>query len=582
MKTINIKINGIETTVPENYTAMQAAEELGFYIPRLCFLKGINETSSCRLCVVDIKNGNGLKNSCTLALLEGMEITTDSPEIHDSVVQNLQLLASNHIFECWACEREHNCELLDLMRRYNVENVYGENNNFHKKERMVNETSSSIVLDSGKCILCGRCVTACEKKTGLRILDFNERGSETYVGPALFHNMDDSGCIYCGSCILACPVAAIKEKSEIDEVIDALRNPLKKVIVSVEPSVKVTLGEEFGSKIGENVEGKIYTSLKEIGFDEIMSNNFASDIAVIEESIELVNRLKNNNKLPLFTSCSPGWINYVEQYEPDFLKNLSSTKSPQQISGVVAKHYYAEKLGIKKEEVIYVTIMPCIAKKHEAKRPEMEHKGIRDVDHVLTTREYAKLLKRKGIDLLKLEDSEPFGKLSKYTENTAISNYTDSFLESTLKTVSELLEEKQAEIELKDVMGISGMKEASYVVNGKDINVAIVSGGISIKEFFKAIKKTKKDYHFVEFMACAGGCINGGGQPIHTATTQDNANIGELRSVSFEELNSQKEQRDTLLNPDVMTLFTNWIGNPGSKFAYEIFHTQYSPRKYYK
>jgi len=582
MKTVNIKINGIETTVPENYTAMQAAEELGFYIPRLCFLKDINETSSCRLCVVDIKNGNGLKNSCTLQLLDGMEITTDSPKIHDSVVQNLQLLASNHIFECWACEREHNCELLDLMRRYNVENIYGESNNFEKKERMINDSSSSIVLDSGKCILCGRCVTACEKKTGLRILDFNERGSETYVGPALFHNMDDSGCIYCGKCILACPVAAIKEKTEIDEVIDALRNPLKKVIVSAEPSVKVTLGEEFGTEIGENVEGKMYTSFKKIGFDEVMNNNFSNDLTVIEESIELIDRLKNDDKLPLFTSCSPGWINYVEQYEPDFLRNLSSTKSPQQISGVIAKHYYAEKLGFKKEEVVYVTIMPCIAKKHEAKRLEMEYKGIRDVDYVLTTREYARLLKRKNIDLLKLEDSKAYGKLSNYTESTGMSKINGSFLESTLRTASELLEEKPSKINLIDVDGIKGMKEATYSINGKNINIARVDGGISIKEFFKTMKKSKKEYHYVEFLACEGGCINGGGQPIHPATIQDNVNIGELRYSSLQKLNSQKEQRETLLNPDVMALYTNWIGNPGSKVAHDLFHTKYSPRKYYK
>ncbi|MCK5761423.1 MAG: (2Fe-2S)-binding protein, partial [Candidatus Izimaplasma sp.] len=275
MKNIKLTINGIETSVPENYTVMKAAEELGFNIPRLCFLEGINETSSCRLCVVDVENLNGLKNSCTLGVQEGMVVNTETEEIHDSVVQNLQLLASNHIFECWACEREHNCELLDLMRRYSVENIYGESNNYIKKERLINDSSSAIVLDSGKCILCGRCVTACEVYTGLNILNFNERGNETYVGPALFQNMEDSGCIYCGKCIQACPVAAIKEKSEIDLVLEALNDKNKKVIVAPAPSVRVALGEEFNSDIGENVEGKMFTSFKMVGFDEIMDINFA-------------------------------------------------------------------------------------------------------------------------------------------------------------------------------------------------------------------------------------------------------------------------------------------------------------------
>ena len=582
MKTVTITIDNREVTVPENYTVLQAAEQLGINIPRLCFLKDINETSSCRLCVVDVKDMRGLKNSCTLAVHDGMEITTDSPEIEDSIVQNLQLLASNHIFECWACEREHNCEFLDLMRRYNVENELGESKHFAKKERLINDSSPSIVLDSGKCILCGRCISACTVQAGLGILDFNERGNETYVGPALFHNMEDSGCIYCGKCIQACPVAAIKEKSDIDNVLAALKNPNKKVIVSAAPSVRVSLGEEFDSEIGENVEGKMYKSFEVLGFDEIMDTNFTADLTILEEGTEFINRVKNGGKLPLFTSCSPGWVNYIEQYEPDYLDNLSTAKSPQQMAGVVSKHYYAEKLGYNKEDVVNVSIMPCIAKKHEAKRPEMQYDGVRDVDYVLTTREYARLLKRKGIDFMRLEDSTPFGELSKYSGAAPIFGATGGVMEAALRTVSEILEEKETPIEFKEARGLEGIKEATYHVAGIDVNIAVVHGGSSIKEFFKKMKKSKKQYHFVEFMACTGGCINGGGQPIHSAYVQDRVDIREERAKTLYEIDEGKETRKSHLNPVITKIYEEFLGEPGSHLAHDMLHTHYKKRDFYK
>jgi iron-only hydrogenase group A len=579
---VTITINGQEITVPKDYTVMRAAEELGIDIPRLCFLKDINETSACRLCVVDVKGMRGLKNSCTLAIYDGMEIETDTKEIEESVVANLQLLASNHVFECWACEREHNCELLGLMRRFNVDNVYGESEHFHKKERLINDSSSSIVLDSGKCILCGRCISACQKLAGLGILDFNERGNETYVGPALFHNMEDSGCIYCGKCIQACPVAAIKEKSHVDQVLDALRDKNKKVIVSPAPSIRVTLGEEFNSNIGENVEGKMFKSFEVLGFDDVMDTNFAADLTILEEGTEFIDRIKNGGKLPLFTSCSPGWVNYIEQYEPDYLDNLSSAKSPQQMAGVLAKHYYAEKLGFKKEDVVTVSIMPCIAKKHEADRPEMTYDGVRDVDYVLTTREYARLLKRKGIDFMKLEDGEPIGELKGYTGAAAIFGATGGVMEAALRTVSEILEEKDTPIEFKEARGLKGIKEATYHVAGMDVNVAVVHGGTSIKEFFAKMKRTKKQYHFVEFMACTGGCIFGGGQPLHCAKVMDNVPIRQMRIDSLYHIDDDKDHRKSHLNKVVMDVYSEWLGEPGSHKSHELLHTKYHPRKYYK
>jgi len=578
---VNLTIDGKPVTVPSTYTILKAAESIGIFIPRLCFLEGIHEQSNCRICIVKVEGLRGLKTSCSTKVAEGMVVLTDTKEVYEAVSFNLELLAGNHKFECWKCSREDSCEFLDLLRRFNVDNDFSNAKLFDQKEIKVNNTSESMVLDSSKCVLCGRCVSACEKLSGLGILNFSNRGSNTYIGPAQFHNLEDAGCIYCGKCIQACPTGAIKEKDEIKFLERALRDTSKTIVVQVAPSVRAAIGEEFGYKIGTNAEGQMFAALKELGIDEIIDTNFTADLTILEEGTEFIDRFKNGGVFPMFTSCSPGWVNYLELYYPEYIPNLSSCKSPQQMAGALIKTYYAERLGKKAEDIYSVSIMPCVAKKSEAARPEMGRDGYKDVDLVLTTREIARLIRHRGIPFTDLEPIKPYGLLAEYTGAGNIFGVTGGVMEAALRTVTEILEGHSTPVDFTEVRGLENIKEATYNVAGTDVNVAVVHGGAAIKEFMNNLKTTDKQYHFVEFMGCTGGCINGGGQPIVSAINQEKYDIRSLRSKVLYNIDAKAEFRKSHESEAVKTVYSEFLTKPNSHKSHELLHTHYDKRSFY-
>lgn len=588
---VTITINGKTAQVPSNYTIMQAADEMGISIPRLCFLKDINENASCRVCVVEIAGMRSLKNSCSVEVgsilnREGTAtIYTNSKRVRSSVRQTLELIAANHRFDCWKCPREHNCELIALLRRFSIDNKMAESGEFAKKLPIINE-SDAIVFDSSKCVLCGRCIAACEKLSGTGVLNFNERGFVTCVGTALNHDIEDAGCIYCGKCIGACPTGAIHEKEQIDFVEEELANHENYLVATFAPAVRAAIGEEFGNPIGTNCEGKLYASLKELGFDDITDVNFGADLTIMEEGTEFIGRLKKalngeETVLPMITSCSPGWIRYIEHYYPEYLPNLSSCKSPQQMQGAMIKHYYASKIGVDPNKIKVVSVMPCIAKKYEAHRPEMESDGLRDIDYVLTTREYARLVKRAGIDFNALDEYTPTSPLAKYTGAGVIFGATGGVMEAALRTVAHILDpENEDNLDFTVVRGVeNGIKEATIKIAGTDVNVAVVHGSVHLPELFKRIKEGKKQYHFIEVMACTGGCINGGGQPIVNAKVQESCDIRSLRANVLYQIDKETKYHKSHENQAVLDAYKEYLQEPNSHLAHQLLHTTYTAKQ---
>jgi iron-only hydrogenase group A len=510
---VTLTIDNIKVEVPKSYTILEAAKSIGVDIPTLCFLKDINEVGACRVCVVEVEGAKSLQASCVHPVAEGMVVRTNSKKVRDARKSTVELILSNHNRECTTCVRNNNCELQSLAESLNIREIPYEG---VKEKVTLDDLSYSIVRDSSKCVLCGRCVSTCSKVQEVGILEFTKRGFNTEVAPAFEWSMADAPCIYCGQCIAACPVAALREKDDIERVWDAIEDPDIHVVVQTAPAVRAGLGEEFGLPIGTRVTGKMVAALRRLGFDKVYDTDFAADLTILEEGTELLGRIQNGGKLPMITSCSPGWIRYCEFNYPEFLDNLSTCKSPHQMMGAIIKSHYADIYNIDPKKIFVVSIMPCTSKKTECTRPEMKGTGLRDVDAVLTTRELGRMIKEAGVDFLKLED-EKYDQdlLGEYTGAAVIFGTTGGVMEAALRTVAEILNEKPLEnIEFNAVRGVEGIKEAELVLGGNKVRVAVAHGTGNAKKVLEMVKAGERDYHFIEIMGCNGGCVTGGGQPI--------------------------------------------------------------------
>lgn len=580
MEKVTLTIDNIKVEVPKDYTILQAAKSIGIDIPSLCYMKGINEIGACRVCLVELQGARALQASCVHPVAEGMVVKTNTKKVRDARKATVELILSNHNRECLTCYRNKNCELQNLAEELNIREIPFEG---EKTGGTIDDLSHSIVRDSSKCILCGRCVSVCREVQKIGILDFANRGFKTEVAPAFGKSMDEAPCIYCGQCIVACPVAALREKEDIERVWDALEDPEIHVVVQTAPAVRAALGEEFGMPIGTRVTGKMVAALKRLGFDKVYDTNFGADLTIMEEGHELLGRIQNGGKLPMITSCSPGWIRFCEFNYPEFIENLSSCKSPHQMVGALVKSYYAEKQNIDPKKIFTVSIMPCTSKKTESARPEMNVKGLRDVDAVLTTRELAKMIKQGRIDFGSLAD-EKFDQdlMGEYTGAGVIFGATGGVMEAALRTVADVLEGKDLEnIEYTAVRGLEGIKEAEVTLGGKNIKVAVAHGTAMAIELLNMVKAGEKDYHFMEIMGCSGGCVTGGGQPQVSAKVLMDCDVRLERAKALYEEDTVMELRKSHKNSQVQKLYEEYLGKPNSHKAHELLHTHYVAREKY-
>ncbi|MBE6901093.1 MAG: ferredoxin [Ruminococcaceae bacterium] len=575
---VNIKINGIDCQAPKGSTILEACRLAGIRIPTLCYLKDINAIGACRICVVEVKGARSLVAACVYPINEGMEVFTNTPKVVESRRTTLELLLSNHKRECLSCVRSGNCELQALANEYGVDETYFEG---EKTPSDIDDSAAHMIRDNSKCISCRRCAAACAKTQGIGVIGANERGFATEITCAFDMGLADTACVSCGQCITACPVGALTEKDDTQKVLDAIADPDKYVVVQAAPAVRASLGEAFGYPVGTNVEGKMIAALRRLGFDKVFDTNFSADLTIMEEANEFLGRVQNNGVLPMITSCSPGWIRYCENYFPEFIPNLSSCKSPQQMFGAVTKTYFAEKNGIDPKKIVSVSVMPCTAKKFELGRDDQAAAGVPDVDISITTRELARMIKQAGIMFNNLPDEKCDSPLGTGTGAAVIFGATGGVMEAALRTAVWTLEGKKdgTPIEFKDVRGVEGIKEATYNVAGMEVKVAVASGLANAKALLKKVKAGEANYHFIEIMGCPGGCVNGGGQIIQPAEVRNFTDIRADRAkvlYSIDEANTLRFSHD---NPDVQALYKEFLGEPNSHKAHEILHTSYKAQK---
>ena len=576
---VNLVIDGKEISVKEGTTILQAALQNGIDIPTLCFLKEINEVGDCRMCIVEVEGRKGFATSCIQKVEEGMVVKTHSHAVVEARKIILDLILSNHHRDCLTCSRNGNCELQELAAKFNVQVVEFEG---ERTKHKVDDKSPSIVRDFNKCILCRRCVATCKYVQKIGAIDCINRGFDSCISTTYDHSLNDVDCTFCGQCIESCPTGALKEKENIQDVWRKLRDEDTFVVVQTAPAVRVALGEEFGMPIGTNVAGKMVTALKSIGFDKVFDTNTGADLTIMEEANEFIERIQNAGVLPMITSCSPGWVRFAEKNFPENLDHLSSCKSPHQMFGAIIKSYFADKYNIDREKICVVSVMPCIAKKYECSRPEMEVDGVRDVDYVITTRELARMIKQANIDFCELEDGkfdEPMGEAS---GAGAIFGTTGGVMEAAIRTAVDTLEGKSMDkLEYTQVRGEKGIKEATLKIAGKDIKVAVASGLSNARKIMEQIRDGKCDYHFVEIMACPGGCIMGGGQPIKSSKIRSTVDVAKLRRDALYSIDEKSIIRKSHENPFMIKLYKEFLEKPGSHKAHKYLHTTYTKKEKY-
>lgn len=581
MDMLNVKINGISVSVEKGSTILDAARAAGVEIPTLCFMKEKNEIGACRICVVEANEGRGFRivTACVYPVSEGMEVLTNTEKIQKARRTTLELILSTHEKKCLSCVRSTNCELQKLCRDYGVEESAFEG---FKPTYELDTSTPHLVRDNNKCVLCRRCVAACNEQY-VGVIGANNRGIDTAIGTPFEVGLSNVPCISCGQCTVVCPTGALVEKDDTDKIWAALADPDKHVVVQTAPSIRATLGECFGMPIGTNVEGKMVAALRRLGFDKIFDTDFAADLTIVEEANELVKRIKNNGTLPMITSCSPGWVKFCEYYYPDMLEHLSTCKSPQQMAGAVIKTYYADKMGIDPKDIVSVSVMPCTAKKFEIGREDQSAAGVPDVDIAITTRELSRMIMRAGINFAYLPDEEFDSPLGEDTGAAVIFGATGGVMEAALRTANDWLTGKDnTDIDFTAVRGTQGLKQATVNINGSDIKVAVASGAAAAKCVMDRMKNGNPDgWAFVEIMGCPGGCVNGGGQPIQPQYVRDTVDLKAVRAKALYDQDASMALRKSHESPVVKALYSEWYDGFGGHKAHHDLHTSYVPRKKY-